>query len=55
MSATRPDASDASHDVSVDQLGDVAVVTLRRPPHNLLTEPVLRAGKPRGCGSPICS
>jgi enoyl-CoA hydratase/carnithine racemase len=43
MSATRPDAPDAGHDVSVDQLGDVAIVTLRRPPHNLLTEPVLRA------------
>ncbi len=27
--------------VSVD--GDVGIVTLRRPPHNLLTEPVLRA------------
>jgi enoyl-CoA hydratase/carnithine racemase len=43
MSATRPDSPDASHDVSIEQLGDVAVVTLRRPPHNLLTEPVLRA------------
>jgi len=30
-------------DVTVDHDGDVAVVTLRRPPHNLLTEPVLRA------------
>jgi enoyl-CoA hydratase/carnithine racemase len=29
--------------VSVHHDGDVAVVTLRRPPHNLLTEPVLRA------------
>jgi enoyl-CoA hydratase/carnithine racemase len=29
--------------VSVHQDGDVAVVTLRRPPHNLLTEPILRA------------
>jgi enoyl-CoA hydratase/carnithine racemase len=27
----------------VHQDGDVAVVTLRRPPHNLLTEPVLHA------------
>lgn len=29
-------------DVSVEQHDDVAVVTLRRPPHNLLTEPALR-------------
>jgi enoyl-CoA hydratase/carnithine racemase len=29
--------------VSVHHDGDVAVLTLRRPPHNLLTEPVLRA------------
>jgi 2-(1,2-epoxy-1,2-dihydrophenyl)acetyl-CoA isomerase len=28
-------------DVSVDTDGDVAIVTLRRPPHNLLTEPAL--------------
>ena len=28
-------------DVSVDHRGDVAVVTLHRPPHNLLTEPSL--------------
>ncbi len=39
--------SDASHakvpDVSVRHEHDVAVVTLRRPPHNFLTEPVLRA------------
>ena len=43
-----PDApADAAHaetdDVTVRQEHDVAVVTLRRPPHNLLTEPVLRA------------
>ncbi|HLN41936.1 MAG TPA: enoyl-CoA hydratase/isomerase family protein [Acidimicrobiales bacterium] len=43
-----PDAtSGAEHadidDVSVRQERDVAVVTLRRPPHNLLTEPVLHA------------
>ncbi len=30
-------------DVSVRHEGDVAIVTLRRPPHNLLTEPVLHA------------
>ncbi len=36
-------SSDAANAVTVDQDGDVAVVTLRRPPHNLLTEPVLRA------------
>ena len=29
--------------VSVRRVGAVAIVTLRRPPHNLLTEPVLRA------------
>ncbi|HTS14538.1 MAG TPA: hypothetical protein VMH24_02655, partial [Candidatus Sulfotelmatobacter sp.] len=28
--------------VGVDHEGDVAVVTLRRPPHNLVTEPALR-------------
>ena len=28
--------------MSVEHRGDVAVVTLRRPPHNLLTEPALR-------------
>ncbi len=37
------DGADTDNDVSVDQDGDVAIVTLRRPPHNLLTEPVLRA------------
>lgn len=30
------------HDVSVERDGDVALVTLHRPPHNLLTEPSLR-------------
>jgi enoyl-CoA hydratase/carnithine racemase len=30
-------------DVSVRRHGDVAVITVRRPPHNLLTEPALRA------------
>jgi len=30
-------------DVTVHVEGDTAVVTLHRPPHNLLTEPVLRA------------
>ena len=35
--------SDGANAVTVDRDGDVAVVTLRRPPHNLLTEPVLRA------------
>jgi 2-(1,2-epoxy-1,2-dihydrophenyl)acetyl-CoA isomerase len=40
----RPDATAGpGPEVSVDRDGDVAVVTLRRPPHNLLTEPVLRA------------
>jgi enoyl-CoA hydratase/carnithine racemase len=34
---------DGENEVSVHPDGDVAVVTLRRPPHNLLTEPVLRA------------
>jgi enoyl-CoA hydratase/carnithine racemase len=29
-------------DVGVELVDDVAVVTLRRPPHNLLTEPALR-------------
>src|SRR5579864_759079 len=43
MCAARRDTADAEHAVSVDQAGDVAIVTLRRPPHNLLTEPVLRA------------
>jgi enoyl-CoA hydratase/carnithine racemase len=40
-----PDAVDENvhDDVSVHTEGGVAVVTLRRPPHNLLTEPVLRA------------
>jgi enoyl-CoA hydratase/carnithine racemase len=37
------EGAEAENDVTVDQEGDVAVVTLRRPPHNLLTEPVLRA------------
>jgi enoyl-CoA hydratase/carnithine racemase len=32
-----------SGEVSIERVGDVAVVTLRRPPHNLLTEPVLGA------------
>ena len=32
---------DEPHDVTVDLRGDVGVVTLRRPPHNLLTEPAL--------------
>lgn len=31
-----------SDDVSVTQSGGVAVLTIRRPPHNLLTEPTLR-------------
>ena len=43
MPAARRDAANAEHAVSVDHAGDIAVVTLRRPPHNLLTEPVLRA------------
>jgi 2-(1,2-epoxy-1,2-dihydrophenyl)acetyl-CoA isomerase len=34
--------SSHGEDVSVDVAGSVAVVTLRRPPHNLLTEPALR-------------
>jgi enoyl-CoA hydratase/carnithine racemase len=33
---------DPSAHVAVDHDGDVAVVTLRRPPHNLITEPALR-------------
>jgi 2-(1,2-epoxy-1,2-dihydrophenyl)acetyl-CoA isomerase len=37
-----PDAT-VGNDVSVSHEGDVAVVTLRQPPHNLLTEPVLHA------------
>lgn len=36
------DEEAASPDVSVEERGEVAVVTLRRPPHNLLTEPALR-------------
>lgn len=32
----------AVDDVTVELLGALAVVTLRRPPHNLLTEPALR-------------
>jgi 2-(1,2-epoxy-1,2-dihydrophenyl)acetyl-CoA isomerase len=44
MTDARPDAGAGDgEDVSVDHDGDVAVITLRRPPHNLLTEPVLRA------------
>ena len=38
----RPDPA-AGGDVSLLVEGEVAVVTLRRPPHNLLTEPALRA------------
>jgi 2-(1,2-epoxy-1,2-dihydrophenyl)acetyl-CoA isomerase len=29
--------------VTLERQGDVAIVTLRQPPHNLLTEPILRA------------
>lgn len=36
------DAAAAGTDVTVEQRGQVAVVLLRRPPHNLLTEPALR-------------
>src|ERR1700676_5285375 len=44
MSEGRPEGiPDAGPDVSVRRVGGVAIVTLRRPPHNLLTEPVLRA------------
>ncbi len=44
MPDPRPDTEpSAGDDVSVHHDGAVAVVTLRRPPHNLLTEPVLRA------------
>ncbi len=39
---TRSAASREQDDVSVELVGPVAVVTLRRPPHNLLTEPALR-------------
>lgn len=35
-------ASPAGADVTVEHEGPVGVVTLRRPPHNLLTEPALR-------------
>jgi enoyl-CoA hydratase/carnithine racemase len=35
-------AGGQAEDVSVELRGDVAVVHLRRPPHNLLTEPTLR-------------
>jgi enoyl-CoA hydratase/carnithine racemase len=45
----RPDDDPASGDVGtqdgdvgVDLLGRIAIVTIRRPPHNLLTEPALR-------------
>lgn len=41
MTADLPGAPDQP-DVSVEHSGPVAVVTLRRPPHNLLTEPALR-------------
>jgi enoyl-CoA hydratase/carnithine racemase len=48
--------------VSVHHDGDVAVVTLRRPPHNLLTEPTLRAladaveaSGPRARAAVVCS
>jgi enoyl-CoA hydratase/carnithine racemase len=44
VSDASPDTNSGhEHDVSVHHDGDVAVVTLRRPPHNLLTEPVLRS------------
>jgi 2-(1,2-epoxy-1,2-dihydrophenyl)acetyl-CoA isomerase len=44
MTDARPDGETGDRDgVSVHQVGDVAVITLRRPPHNLLTEPVLHA------------
>ena len=44
MSDARPGAVRPSEpDVSVRREGPVAIVTLRRPPHNLLTEPVLGA------------
>jgi enoyl-CoA hydratase/carnithine racemase len=44
MSDTRPgEMPDAGGGVSVLRAGDIAIVTLQRPPHNLLTEPVLRA------------
>jgi len=36
------DATGDPGDVSVEVRGDVGLVTLRRPPHNLLTEPALR-------------
>ena len=39
MSAAAPDAGG---EVTVETDGHVAVVCLRRPPHNLLTEPLLR-------------
>ena len=32
-----------SAEVTTERHGDVAVITLRRPPHNLLTEPLLRS------------
>ncbi|HZU78640.1 MAG TPA: enoyl-CoA hydratase/isomerase family protein [Acidimicrobiales bacterium] len=40
MTEDRP--TSAADDVSVETDGAVAVLTLRRPPHNLLTEPALR-------------
>jgi enoyl-CoA hydratase/carnithine racemase len=35
-------AGDTGPDVTISVEGDVGIVTIRRPPHNLLTEPVLR-------------
>jgi 2-(1,2-epoxy-1,2-dihydrophenyl)acetyl-CoA isomerase len=40
--AGRDTGGRASQAVSVRRHGDVAVVTLHKPPHNLLTEPLLR-------------
>lgn len=37
-----PDGEPGPADVTVEARGDIAVLTLRRPPHNLLTEPALR-------------
>lgn len=37
-----PEAPPPTQGVDVEHVGTVAVVTLRRPPHNLLTEPALR-------------
>jgi len=36
-------AEQPTHDVTVEMVGSVAVVCIRRPPHNLLTEPALRS------------